>query len=76
MSQPSSVSNSFDPKLLKILRCPLTRSELQLEGESLVATQGGLRYPIRDGIAVLLIDEAELPEGVSSIAELKAKLGL
>ena len=61
----------IDPDLLKILVCPLTRSPLVHEGEELVAQTGGLRYPIRDGIPVLLIDEARLPEGVASLDEFK-----
>ncbi|MEX2214299.1 MAG: Trm112 family protein [Phycisphaeraceae bacterium] len=66
-------SNTIDPDLLKILVCPLTRSPLKLEGEELVAEAGGLRYPIRNGIPVMLIDEAKLPEGVSSIEEFRQK---
>lgn len=76
MSQPADFTHTFDPKLLSILRCPLTRSELRLEGDELVATRGGLRYPIRDGIPVLLVDEASLPPDVRSLAELKTKLGI
>lgn len=60
--------------LLEILRCPLTRSRLRLESGWLVAEQGGLRYPIRNGIPVLLIEEAKLPDGVGSLEELKSKL--
>ena len=64
---------AIDPELLKILVCPLTRSPLRQEGEELVASVGGLRYPIRDGIPILLIDEAKLPSGVASLDELKQK---
>lgn len=74
MSSSSPVS--LDPHVLNILRCPLTRSKLHIEGEFLVAEVGGLRYPLRDGIPVLMIEEATLPDGVSSITELKAKLGI
>ena len=66
----------IDHDLLELLRCPLTRSRLRLEGDWLVAETGGLRYPIRNGIPVLLVEEAKLPEGVTSLDELKAKLGL
>ena len=62
---------TIDPDLLKILLCPLTRSPLRQEGEELVGQTGGLRYPIRDGIPVLLIDEAKLPVGVESIDQFK-----
>jgi len=62
-----------DPELLKILVCPLTRSPLREEGDELVSEIGGLRYPIRDGIPVLLIEEARLPEGVESLDEFKQR---
>lgn len=62
---------NIDPELLKILVCPLTRSPLRQEGEELVGEVGGLRYPIRHGIPVLLIDEAKLPAGVASLDEFK-----
>ncbi len=65
--------NTIDPDVLKIMRCPLTRSPLEQRGDELVSQIGGLRYPIRDGIPILLIDEAELPEGVSSLDAFKQK---
>jgi len=61
---------------LAILRCPLTRSPLEQHGNALVATQpqgAGLRYPIRDGIPILLMDEAALPDGIASLDQFKAK---
>jgi hypothetical protein len=67
---------ALSPQVLAILRCPLTRSELRLEGDELVAAQpagAGLRYPIRDGIPVLLMDEATLPEGIESLDAFKTK---
>lgn len=64
---------TIDPELLKLLVCPLTRSPLKLEGEELVGSVGGLRYPIREGIPILLIDEAKLPAGVGSLEEFKKK---
>jgi uncharacterized protein len=70
----SEAPKTIDPKLLDILRCPLTRSRLRVEGDRLVAEKGGLRYPVRDGIPVMLIEEAELPAGVTSLDELKQKL--
>lgn len=65
----------LDAELLELLRCPLTHSRLRPEGTFLVAEEGGLRYPVRDGIPVMLVEEAELPEGVASLDELKAKIG-
>ena len=71
MSNPTS---HLDAELLEILRCPLTRSRLRQEGDFLVAEVGGLAYPIRDGIPVMLIEEARLPSGVSSLSQLKSQL--
>lgn len=50
----------IDPKLLEILVCPLTKGPLRYDrarGE-LVSEQAGLAYPIRDGIPIMLVDEA------------------
>ncbi|MGB0766712.1 MAG: Trm112 family protein [Phycisphaeraceae bacterium] len=73
---PDSPAQPLDPEVLKLLRCPLTRSALtQVDGE-LVAEEpagAGLRYPIREGIPVLLMEEATLPEGVESLDDFKAK---
>jgi hypothetical protein len=66
------LANSLDPELLSVLRCPLTRSPLRQEGSSLVAEVGGLRYPIRDGFPVMLIEEAKLPAPFKSLEEFKA----
>ncbi|MCC7409205.1 MAG: hypothetical protein IT442_14155 [Phycisphaeraceae bacterium] len=66
----------MNAQLIEILCCPLTRSKLRLEGEELVAEKpegAGLRYPIRQGIPILLIDEAKLPPEVASLEEFKKK---
>jgi uncharacterized protein YbaR (Trm112 family) len=65
--------NQVDSTLLDILRCPLTRSRLHQEGEFLVSELGGLMYPVREGIPVMLIEEAKLPPGISSLDEFKQK---
>jgi hypothetical protein len=70
---PNPPSNVIDPELLEILRCPLTRSRLHQEGDFLVAEVGGLRYPVREGIPVMLVEEAKLPAGVGSLAEFREK---
>jgi len=64
---------AVDPELLSMLCCPLTRSPLRQEGEFLVAEIGGLRYPVRDGIPVMLIEEAQLPAGVETLDAFKTK---
>jgi uncharacterized protein YbaR (Trm112 family) len=56
---------------MAIIRCPVTGSRLTRQGERLVSEIGGLRYPIRDGIPVLLPEEAELPPGIASLEEFK-----
>jgi len=66
-------SNAVEADLLSILRCPLTRSALRQEGDFLVAEVGGLKYPVREGIPVMLVEEAQLPEGVLSLEEFKTK---
>jgi hypothetical protein len=70
MSEMSPV-NIIDSELLAMLRCPLTRSPLRQEGNFLVAEVGGLRYPVRDGIPAMLIEEAQLPPGITSLDEFK-----
>jgi uncharacterized protein len=50
---------SIDPELLTLLACPSDdHAPLREEGDSLVCTFCGSRFPIDDGIPVLLIDEA------------------
>jgi uncharacterized protein len=56
----------IDQDLLDILACPACRAEVRLEGDRIVCTSCGLRYPIRDGIPILLVDEAERPAAPGS----------
>jgi uncharacterized protein YbaR (Trm112 family) len=70
----TTTSNTIDSELLEILRCPLTRSRLRQEGDWLVAEVGGLSYPVREGLPVMLVEEAKLPPGVGSLNELKSNL--
>lgn len=53
-----------DPELLDLLACPACRGRLEAEADRLRCASCGLRYPVRDGIPVLLVEEAERPEGV------------
>ena len=52
--------SSVDPKLLEILVCPVTKGPLEYDSaaQELVSRQAGLAYPIRDGIPIMLADEA------------------
>jgi uncharacterized protein len=54
----------IDQQLLEILACPMCKAPVKEENDKLICQnpQCGLRYPIRDGIPVMLIDEAEKPE--------------
>ena len=54
-----------DPKLLEILVCPLTKGPLRYDRDAneLVSEQAGLAFPIRDGIPIMLIDEARSLDG-------------
>ena len=63
----------IDTELLELLRCPLTGSRLRPEGEWLIADEGGLAYPIRDGFPVMLVEEAKLPAGTGSLDELRVR---
>ena len=49
----------IDPALVEMLACPACKTAVRLEQEQLVCVQCGRRYPIRDGIPVMLIEEAE-----------------
>jgi len=52
--------HAVDPKLLEILVCPLTKNELEYDAKAqeLISRSAGLAYPIRDGIPIMLTDEA------------------
>ena len=52
--------NRFDRKMLEALVCPQTHGTLEFnqERQELVSPNAGIAYPIRDGIPVMLIDEA------------------
>ena len=53
-------NQEVDPKLLEILVCPMTKGPLRYDREKqeLISDQAKLAYPIRDGIPIMLIDEA------------------
>jgi hypothetical protein len=51
---------SLDPALLAILVCPITRGPLRWDeaAQELISDQAGLAYPVRDGIPVMIAEEA------------------
>jgi uncharacterized protein YbaR (Trm112 family) len=71
MSHRGDEPQPIDSELLEILVCPVTHSPLRLEGDELVGAVGGLRYPVREGIPVLLADAAKLPTGIESLEAFK-----
>ena len=60
MTTTDRPANSVDPKLLEILVCPLTKGQLEYDAErqELVSRSAKLAYPIRDGIPIMLVEEA------------------
>ena len=56
----ANAGTGVDPKLLEILVCPLTHGPLRYDAArgELVSERAGLAYPIRDGIPIMLVEEA------------------
>ena len=54
------MSPQIDPRLLEILVCPLTKIPLRYDRDKqeLISDRAGLAYPIRDGIPIMLVDNA------------------
>ena len=69
-------TNTIDADLLEILRCPITRSRLKQEGDWLISEVGGMAYQVRDGIPVMLAEEAKLPAGVATLEEFKRQFAV
>lgn len=62
--------------LLDILRCPMDpkrQARLNLEGDRLICQRCGLKFPIKDGFPVMVVEEAELPPGVDTLDQLPAR---
>lgn len=58
----TATHSPVDPKLLEILVCPVTKETLEYNREQneLISVKAGLAYPIRDGIPIMLPDEARI----------------
>ena len=54
------MNTRIDPKLLEILVCPVTKSALTYDEQKqeLISEKAGLAYPIRDGIPIMLPEDA------------------
>src|SRR5512136_945456 len=59
-SPPERLEGTVDPKLLEILVCPLTKGPLEFDAarQELISRSAKLAYPIRDGIPIMLPEEA------------------
>ena len=57
---PDHAADTVDPKLLEILVCPLTKGPLEYDAanQELISRSAKLAYPIRDGIPIMLPEEA------------------
>lgn len=57
---PMPDATAVDPKLLEILVCPMTKGPLVYDArkQELLSRRAGVAYPIRDGIPIMLADEA------------------
>jgi len=53
----------LDRELVEILACPFCRAAVSQEEDEIVCKACGRRYPIRDGIAVMLVEEARVGKG-------------
>jgi uncharacterized protein YbaR (Trm112 family) len=60
MSESSRAARIIDRKLLEILVCPLTKTTLEYDAarQELISRAAKLAYPIRDGVPIMLPDEA------------------
>lgn len=63
-SAPSS-ARRVDPRLLEILVCPVTKAPLRYDAlrQELISDKAGLAFPIREGIPIMLADEARKLQG-------------
>jgi len=49
-------------ELLDILACPACKAGVEASGDRIICSKCGRRYPVKDGIPIMLIEEAEMPE--------------
>ncbi|HZT82628.1 MAG TPA: Trm112 family protein [Gemmataceae bacterium] len=65
----------LSPDFVDALRCPNdpSHTRVALEGEALVCQRCRLRFPIRDGFPNMIVEEAELPPGCTSLDQLPCR---
>ena len=49
----------IDKELLAILACPACQGDVELKEEKIICVKCGRKYPVKDGIPVMLVDQAE-----------------
>lgn len=66
----------ISPDLLEILRCPMdpSNTRLSLESDRLICQRCGVKFKIKDGLPVLVMEEAELPPGCHCLERLPCQL--
>lgn len=69
-------NRKVDPRLLEILVCPLTKATLRYDAEQqeLISDKARLAYPIRDGIPIMLVDEARSLDDAATDAPVAPEL--
>ena len=78
-AEPAVAEREVDPRLLEILVCPLTKAPLRYDRATreLLSDQAGLAFPIRNGVPIMLVDEARrldddpVTAGVQALADAK-----
>ena len=72
---PATPAQVLDEETIAILRCPVTHSKLRLEEGFLISEVGGLQYPVRNGIPIMLPEEARLPAGIETLDAFRQRFG-
>jgi uncharacterized protein YbaR (Trm112 family) len=65
MQIPQAGHSVIDPRLLEVLVCPLSKTVLEYDraNQELISRAARLAFPIRDGIPIMVLDEARALEG-------------
>ncbi|MEO1101480.1 MAG: Trm112 family protein [Pseudomonadota bacterium] len=68
MTDDTTRASGVDPRLLEVLICPIARTPLEYDRETdeLISKKAGLAYPIRNGIPIMLEDEARMLDDPAS----------
>lgn len=59
---PTGTPRQIDPRVLEILACPVTKSRLEYDRarQELVSRAAGLAFPVRDGVPIMIVEEARV----------------